>query len=112
MGAVLIEEPGEIRGQPEIGSGSSPREDEDEGGGPLLLIEGDTQLPLPFELRKLVAAGENRHMNDLPLDARGETIGIERGPGDRGKIRIVVGVVIFFSEGRTRRHAYRRQHYQ
>ena len=57
MGALAIEKPGEIRGQPEVRVGANSRKNEEQGRWMVLAVEGDAQFAASFEKRQIMSAG-------------------------------------------------------
>src|ERR1700730_1093928 len=101
MKALFVEELGEIGGQPEVGSRSGARDDEEQRRGLALPIERNAQGAASLESRELVSSGEHGHMDDLPLEPGGATIGVHYGTGDRGEIRIVIGKLVVLGVNRA-----------
>ena len=107
MKAPLMEEPGEIGAQAEVGVGSDARENEKQWRGMALAIEGDAEVAAPFERRQVVPTGETRHVDRPTPWPRDLAVGIQDGGSRRSQIRVPIRVPILFGLGRTPYQAYR-----
>jgi hypothetical protein len=101
MKAPLMEEPGEIGAQAEVGVGSDPRENEHQWRRMALAIERDAEVAAPFERRQLVSTGEAGHMDRQPPWPRYLAIGIQDRGGRRSQIWVPIRVPVLFDLGRT-----------
>src|SRR5262249_11793220 len=68
MEALLMEEPGEVGGEPEVGVGAGAGEDEEQGRPMVLTIEGEAQVAPSLESGQPISVGETWHVDRLPLE--------------------------------------------
>jgi hypothetical protein len=101
MKTLLIKEPGEICGKPEVRVGSDARENEEQGRWMVLAIEGEAQVAAPFERRQLISVWEDRHMDYLPFEPRTNVVGIQNGGRGRRDVGIVIRISIVLGSGRA-----------